>query len=256
MQKSRLFTRFIYPIFWAFLALALLMAASSTAPQADTILGNLLKNNQQFQKTHNHSFFASIQEAQHPSVTLLSCSDSRAHSTSFVRDPIDTVFSIRNIGNQIHNNFGSVDYGIYHLHTPLLLILGHSHCGAVHAALKHYASESFAIVREVDHLSIPLRDILPQVQKTQDFEKLWSLGVERNVDYQVATAMRRYAEEVKAGRLMIVGAVYDFTNAYQAGEGQLVLTNLNGETDPQKLKKHTLLSHVSAELLQQAIHRH
>jgi carbonic anhydrase len=256
MQKSRFFTRLFYPLFWSLLGITLLMAASPASPQAANILGKLLKNNQDFQKTHKHSFFASIQEAQHPSVTLLSCSDSRAHSTSFVRDPIDTVFSIRNIGNQIHNNFGSVDYGIYHLHTPLLLILGHSHCGAVHAALKHYASESFAIVREVDHLSIPLRDILPQVQKTQDFEKLWSLGVERNVDYQVATAMRRYAEEVQAGRLTIVGAVYDFTNAYQAGEGQLVITNLNGETDPQKLKQHRLLTQVSSELLEQAIHRH
>lgn len=227
--------------------------------QASSQLLKLLEANQKYKASHGQAYFESIRDAQHPSITLMSCSDSRAHATAFVDDPINTVFSIRNIGNQIHNNFGSVDYGIQHLHTPILLILGHTHCGAIHAALHHYAAESFAIIREVDHLAVPLRDILPlskgNEQDPERFEQLWNLAVQQNVDYQVQTALRRYSQEVAQGQLTIVGGVYDFTNAFGAGEGQLILSNLNGQTGSLALLQQPVLKNLPAALLQQAIRR-
>lgn len=236
------------------IALASSPQASSPAPtEPAQLVEHLLQDNQRYQKTHAHDFFASFQDEQTPSITLLSCSDSRAHSNSFLSNPTNTVFSIRNIGNQVHNNFGSVDYGIYHLHTPILLILGHTHCGAVHAALSNYQSESFAIVREIDHLAIPLRNLLSPLPHQQSLEIIWNQGVEQNVDYQVQTALRRYEKEVKTKRLMILGAVYDFTNAYQQGEGQLVITNVNGMTSPTPIK--TYLTGVTPELLEEAVQR-
>ena len=221
------------------------------SPQAT--LEKLLKDNRHYQKEHNHHFFAQFQDEQTPSITLLSCSDSRAHSNSFLSNPTNTVFSIRNIGNQVHNNFGSVDYGIYHLHTPILLILGHTHCGAIHAALSNYQSESFAIVREIDHLAIPLRNLLSPQPNYQAVEKIWNLGVEKNVDYQVQTALRRYEKEIEQNKLMVIGAVYDFTNAYQQGEGQLVITNVNGLTEALPIKAQ--LKGITPELLEKAVQR-
>ena len=223
----------------------------SVRPQAT--LEKLLEDNGDYQKKHGHNFFAQFQNEQTPSITLLSCSDSRAHSNSFLSNPTNTVFSIRNIGNQVHNNFGSVDYGIYHLHTPILLILGHTHCGAVHAALSNYQSESFAIVREIDHLAIPLRNLLSPLPIYQDIENVWNHGVEQNVDYRVNTALRRYDQEIKQKKLMIIGAVYDFTNAYDQGEGQLIITNVNGVTQVNPIK--TQLKGVDSELLEEAVQR-
>lgn len=223
----------------------------SVSPQAT--VEKLLKDNRDYKKKHGHNFFAPFQNEQTPSITLLSCSDSRAHSNSFLSNPTNTVFSIRNIGNQVHNNFGSVDYGIYHLHTPILLILGHTHCGAVHAALSNYQSESFAIVREIDHLAIPLRNLLSPLPNYQDIESIWNHGVEQNVDYQVITALRRYDQEIKQNKLMIIGAVYDFTNAYQQGEGQLIITNVNGVAKLSPIK--TQLKGVEPELLEEAVQR-
>ncbi|MBF2053678.1 MAG: carbonic anhydrase [Candidatus Sericytochromatia bacterium] len=233
----------------------LLTAQADSNVKAPISLGELLSQNSKYLHSHGAEYYADFKDAQNPGVTLLSCSDSRAHSTSFFNDPINRVFAVRNIGNQIHNNFGSVDYGVHHLYTPLLLVMGHTHCGAVQAAMQNYASESFAIVREVDHLAIPLRGILQEASQPHDAELLWARAVEHNVDYQVEMARRRYADAIAAGKLNVVGAVSDISNAYGAGYGQLVIVNLNGEKDLTRLRLHRLVADVPEALRQQAIRR-
>ena len=52
---------------------------------------------------------------------------------------------------------------------------------------------------------------------------------------------------------MIIGAVYDFTNAYDQGEGQLIITNVNGVTQVNPIK--TQLKGVDSELLEEAVQR-
>lgn len=243
---------FALTLIWGGLASPLQAAEPAASPLS---LKDLLGQNQQYLQSHGAAYYVGFKDAQHPQITLLSCSDSRAHATSFLNDPINQIFSVRNIGNQIHNNFGSVDYGVHHLHTPLLLVMGHTHCGAVQAAMQNYASESFAIVREVDHLAIPLRGILQEASQPHDPELLWARAVERNVDYQVEMARRRYAEAIAAGKLNVVGAVSDISNAYGAGFGQLVIINLNGETTLPRLQLHRLVADVPEALRQQAIRR-
>lgn len=48
-------------------------------------------------------------------------------------------------------------------------------------------------------------------------------------------AILEYAEDMHAGRLSILGAVYDFRDDLKQGAGRLVIVNLNGETDPKKI---------------------
>jgi carbonic anhydrase len=48
--------------------------------------------------------------SQHPKITLLTCSDSRVDMEFFRIDPLDTVFTVRNIGNTILANEGSIEY--------------------------------------------------------------------------------------------------------------------------------------------------
>jgi carbonic anhydrase len=240
------------------LGLSLSANGAIAAPYADnapeSILAELFTQSQNFAASHSHDYFSKFQGEQHPGITLLGCSDSRAHAVAFSEDPVNQIFSVRNIGNQIHNSFGSVDYGIYHLHTPVLLILGHTHCGAVQAALTEYSEESFAIVREVDHLAAHLRQYAVPSQKNA-FESFWLESVQRNVDYQVQIAMRRYVSDIQAGKLIVVGAVYDFINAYGQGEGHLLLVNLNGEIVPEKIAASRFLAGLDPAIKQISIQR-
>lgn len=72
---------------------------------------------------------------QHPFATVVSCSDSRVVPEFIFDTNLGEIFIIRNAGNCIDTlTMGSIEYGTEHLHTPLLVILGHSKCGAVTAA--------------------------------------------------------------------------------------------------------------------------
>jgi carbonic anhydrase len=72
-------------------------------------------------------------------------------------------------------------------------------------------------------------------------------GVKMNVNHQVDFARKKFSKDVKARRLMIVGAVYDFTNIMHQGEGRLTIVNVDGNSHPKyvksaldKMKQHVL----------------
>jgi carbonic anhydrase len=138
------------------------------------------------------------------------------------QNPEGDLFMIRNIGNQIATAKGSVEYGINHLGSSLLLIIGHSKCGAIAAASGDYSKLEPSIQKELDTIKIG--------KGTASID-----GVKTNVNNQVKDAMEEYAEEVKAGHLLIVGAVYDFADDMKQGAGKLNLVNVNGQTDPAKM---------------------
>ncbi len=74
-------------------------------------------------------------DGQKPFVTVLTCSDSRVVPEFIFDANVGEVFVIRNAGNCVDTLvLGSVEYGVEHLHTPLLVILGHEKCGAITAA--------------------------------------------------------------------------------------------------------------------------
>ncbi len=207
-------------------------AAHGPAMKPVEALQRIIEGNDAFVRKHDAGYYKAYATAQHPFVTMITCSDARVHPSVFINDPVDNVFVIRNVGNQIQNSCGSIDYGIYHLHTPVLLIIGHTHCGAVKAAMGNYMNESPCIVNELNGLHLPLK----HDDGNGSFEERWLLNVERNVDYQVDFCIKKYDRLVNTGQLAVVGAVYDFINAYGRGEGRLVITNINGVTNPEWIK--------------------
>jgi len=196
------------------------------------ILKEVVIENDSFVSSRGKEYFENHIHSQNPQITLITCSDARVQPSIFSEEMIDKVFVIRNIGNQLENNTGSVDYGIFHLKTPLLLILGHVHCGAIKAFLEGYENESRSIRNELDHLCIPMKKACGD-----NFEDQWLKAVEENVHWQVKLAMERYEALVKKDLLAIVGAVYDFANYYGKGYGRIKLINVNGERSPDKIKK-------------------
>lgn len=187
------------------------------------IVGNLIQDNEAFMQSHGEAYFKPLAAGQTPRATVVTCSDSRVHTHALDKTPDGDLFMVRNIGNQMTTAEGSVEYGVHHLHTPLLIIVGHSACGAIKAASGNYGKESRAIKRELNSIRIP--------KGIANMD-----GVRLNVNNQVNAALKKFGHEVKDGHLTVIGAVYDFANELGQGHGKLNIVNLNGETDPARIQ--------------------
>jgi carbonic anhydrase len=198
------------------------------------IIKNLIQDNDAFVRSHPPEYFDPFEQSQHPRATVVTCSDARVHTQALDKTPDGDLFMIRNIGNQIATAEGSVEYGVRHLHTPLLIIVGHVACGAIKAAAGNYSSESDAIKHELNGIILPIKTDELTVDD-------WLRGVIANVNNQVNYALIKFADEVKEQILTVVGAVYDFQNVLGQGQGRLVIVNINGNVDTK---------HIAARLLE------
>ncbi len=201
----------------------------------------VIEGNDVFKHTHNRGHFEPFLKGQVPNLTVITCSDSRVHTQLFGMEADNNIFIIRNIGNQIENSEGSVDYGVNHLPTKILMILGHSSCGAVKAAMGDYSGETAGIKAELD----TLKPVMDMDDGSGPFNDRWAKNVERNVDMQVAHALELYKDKVAAGDLVVVGAVYDFNDLWGKGRGTVVVVNVNGETEVNKIMNHPVMNELS-----------
>ncbi|MCX7193264.1 MAG: carbonic anhydrase [Proteobacteria bacterium] len=187
-----------------------------------------------YAQQHGTTFFQELSKGQHPRATVVTCSDSRVHTNMLDQSPEGDLFMIRDIGNQIATARGSVEYGINHLGSSLLLIIGHSRCGAIAAASGDYSGLEPAIKKELDTIKVG--------------KGVASIdGVKTNVNNQIADAMEEYAEAVKEGHLVIVGAVYDFADDMKQGSGKLNLINVNGQTVAAKMQAELVHKDIADE---------
>lgn len=196
-----------------------------------------------------------ILEGQHPDITLVTCSDSRVLERA-LDDEIGKVFSIKNIGNRVEPNLGSIEYGVGHLHTPILIILGHTGCGAIHASTRDVSGEHYRIIRSLEFIKPTVADVQkllikkggiagyvadhpPMVKPVSEEAYFETLVTEANVDKQVETLLNddKIRELVYTNKLMVVGAIYDFKDIYSPEKGAVFIININGEADADKLKK-------------------
>lgn len=206
--------------------------SKSTNLPIHEIISQIIQGNNFFKKTHQNEYFESFRYEQKPYITLVTCSDSRVPLNALMPDTSNRVFSIQNIGNQILSTEGSVDYGILHLKTPLLMFLGHSDCGAIKAYLKGFDKETFGIKHELDFLKPTINEHV----HIKDFEKLHSHVIEENLDYQVNIACKKYKDLIHSGELTVIAAFYDFKGEFDKGKGDIVIVNVNREKNIGKIR--------------------
>ncbi len=103
------------------------------------ILGNFSYLNKMAQPTYRDTLRnAPLGVGQSPYAIVLGCSDSRVSPEIIFDKGLGEVFPIRVAGNIIsEHEIGSIEYGVEHLCAPLIVILGHTSCGAVTAAVAH-----------------------------------------------------------------------------------------------------------------------
>lgn len=206
------------------------------------IIKGIIDNNVAFVTAHEEAYFEPHMKAQHPFITLVTCCDSRVQPTVIEPDPIDKIFTVETIGNQLASAQGSVDYGVLHLHTPVLLVLGHTDCGALKAYMKGYDKENDAIKAELDNLKSALG-----ASGTGMTDEGLLKNIRANVLFQVSRAVERYRSLIDEGTLTVVGAVYDFTGALGKGLGKVLIVSINGETDRARLSSMPALAGLDAD---------
>ena len=136
---------------------------------------------------------------QEPYAIVVACSDSRVIPEQLFDAGLGELFVIRVAGNVLdRHQLGSIEYAAGHLHCRLILLLGHTGCGAVGAALSG-GGEGF-----IQHIT---DEILLAVGQEQDPLR----ACEKNVLHGVQLLRREFAEhpEIPAEDLEIRGAVYD-----------------------------------------------
>lgn len=85
-------------------------------------------------RTSNSEDRRKLSEGQHPFAVVLCCSDSRVVPEIIFDCQLGELFVIRNAGNVVDEDvLGSVEYAVEHLGCPLVVVMGHSSCGAVTA---------------------------------------------------------------------------------------------------------------------------
>jgi carbonic anhydrase len=146
---------------------------------------------------------------QAPFATIVTCSDSRTPPGAlFNRGPGD-LFIVRVAGNTVDSTgLGSVEYGVGVLGAPLVLVLGHTQCGAVEAAIKA-VKEHAKFPGSIGNLVAP---IIPAVKSVKGNDDLLIRATRANVERVVARlkgAKPIIAKSAAEGKIKVVGAMYD-----------------------------------------------
>jgi methyl-accepting chemotaxis protein len=152
---------------------------------------------------------ASVAKAQNPFATVLTCSDSRVPAELLFDQGIGDTFVVRVAGNvSDQDEVGTIEYGVGHLNTPLLVIMGHTGCGAVKAAL-----EGTELHGSLPGLVGKITPAITQAKGTgAGTAALLGEAVKANVWISMDDLFKRSAEvreRVAAGKLKVLGAVYD-----------------------------------------------
>jgi carbonic anhydrase len=196
----------------------LLAASDGPVVSPDQALEMLKTGNARFvagKQEHPHQGFSrrelTKEKGQHPFATVLSCSDSRVPVEILFDRGVGDIFVVRVAGNVANvDEVASIEYSADHLGTPLLVILGHTHCGAVQAVVENAEVHG--------NISTLVKSIVPAVAKARQKnpsatgESLVNAAVKANVWqaiedlFKISPVTRK---RVKEGNLKVLGAVYD-----------------------------------------------
>jgi carbonic anhydrase len=111
--------------------------------KSETPLQKLEEGNQRFingafNNNRSGKLLEELSKGQHPYAVVVSCSDSRISPNVLFDTDLGDLFIIRTAGNIIGEvDLASIEYAVEHLNTPLIVVLGHTNCGAIEAFLSH-----------------------------------------------------------------------------------------------------------------------
>jgi carbonic anhydrase len=186
------------------------------ARDPDTVLALLLEGNARFvkgeaaQARRKPEDFAKLAEGQAPLAVIVACADSRVAPELVFDQGLGELFVVRVAGNIISGAGasvkGSIEYAVSELGVRLIMVLGHSQCGAVKAAIKHIDAND-ALPGAIDELVTTIKPSVIAVKgKPGDqLENVIEANVKRGVE-RLRSLDPIVAPVVKTGQLKVVGA--------------------------------------------------
>ncbi|HXG49532.1 MAG TPA: carbonic anhydrase [Methylomirabilota bacterium] len=150
-----------------------------------------------------------VAHGQEPFATILACSDSRDPVELLFDRGVGDLFVVRVAGNIVGlSELASIEYGVGHLGTPLLVVMGHTRCGAVTAVVKG-ADLHGHLPRLADHIKPAAERALAI---TNQPDAAVPHAVQENVWQSIADIFTKSSlirERAKAGKVHVEGAIYD-----------------------------------------------
>jgi len=155
-----------------------------------------------------------------PFAIILGCSDARVPAEIVFDQGLGDLFVIRVAGNVVApSQIGSVEFAAEKFGTKLVVVLGHSHCGAITACVEtlinpeqQFSPNLRSIVDRIRPSVYNLHEIYTANGQDMDVQELIERGTKANVRMSVSQlkhGSRILEDAVSAGNLLIVGAVYD-----------------------------------------------
>jgi carbonic anhydrase len=156
---------------------------------------------------------------QHPFAVILSCIDSRTSAELIFDQGLGDIFSIRIAGNIINEDIlGSMEFGCKVAGSKIIIVLGHTKCGAIKGACDHV---------EMGNLTSLLSKIRPAVDdeltiaenrnssNSEFVEKVAVINVQRTVN-SILQRSPILKEMIESGEIGIVGGTHDITTGQVA----------------------------------------
>lgn len=206
-------------------ALASGVAGKTGKPSPDETIKMLKEGNNRFvngMSNHPHSDFKRLMQCgtenqgDHAYATVITCSDSRVPVERIFDAGLMDIFVIRVAGNVCDvDEAGSIEYGLAHVNTPVLVVLGHTQCGAVTAVTHAVHGKGHELERNIPPLVDNIQPAVERAIKDHPEAKgdtVIPYAIEENVWqgiedlFMISPATR---EIVKNGSAKVVGAIYD-----------------------------------------------
>jgi carbonic anhydrase len=149
-----------------------------------------------------------ISGGQHPFAAIVGCSDSRVPPEIVFDQGLGDLFVVRLAGNVLDDMaIGSLEYAVEHLHVPLIVVLGHTSCGAINAAM----ADSGGAEGFVGRIISAIRPSIDAAGRGgADANEIARVHAKRMADLLVS-ASPILKEEVTRNKLTIVSARYDLS---------------------------------------------
>jgi carbonic anhydrase len=194
-------------------------------PNPDAAIKMLKDGNQRFSSgnaTYPHTNAARIKlagkenQGNHAYATVITCSDSRVPVELLFDAGVMDIFVIRVAGNVCDTDeIGSIEYGLAHVRTPVLVVLGHTQCGAVTAVTHAIDGKGGPLERNIPPL---VDNIIPAVKRAKfkhpevTGDAIIPDAIEENVWQGIEDLFMKSPSVrnlVKEGKTKVVGAIYD-----------------------------------------------
>ncbi len=191
----------------------------------DQTIKQLKAGNERFvegKSIHPHTNSARLKQAgtenqgDHAYATVITCSDSRVPVELLFDAGVMDIFVIRVAGNVCDvDEIGSIEYGLAHVNTPVLVVLGHTQCGAVTAVTHAVHGTGHALERNIPPL---VDNIEPAVRRAISAHpdvkgnNIIPYAIEENVWQGIEDLFMESPSTrnlVKQGKTKVVGAIYD-----------------------------------------------